>query len=104
MPRTARLDAPGVLHHVMIRGIERREIFRNNKDQEDFIERLKVLCPETETNCYAWAFLSNHAHFLFRTGRGSVSGLMRRLLTGYAFAIKNVRKIYVFCEVLNQRK
>jgi len=88
----------------MIRGIERREIFRNNKDQEDFIERLKVLCPETETNCYAWAFLSNHAHFLFRTGRGSVSGLMRRLLTGYAFAIKNVRKIYVFCEVLNQRK
>jgi len=39
MPRTARLDAPGVLHHIMIRGIERRKIFRNNKDREDFIER-----------------------------------------------------------------
>jgi hypothetical protein len=26
VPRTARIDAPGVLHHVMIRGIERRKI------------------------------------------------------------------------------
>ncbi len=83
MPRTARLDAPGVLHHVMIRGIERRKIFRTNKDREDFIERLEILCPETKTNCYAWAFISNHAHFLFRTGKEPLSILMRRLLTGY---------------------
>jgi REP element-mobilizing transposase RayT len=68
MPRTARLDAPGVFHHVMIRGIERRKIFRNNKDREDFLERLARLLPETRTVCYGWAFLSNHAHFLFRTG------------------------------------
>ena len=33
MPRLARLDAPGVLHHIMIRGIERRKIFINNKDR-----------------------------------------------------------------------
>jgi len=83
MPRTARLDAPGVLHHVMIRGIERRKIFRNDKDRQDFIERLEVLCPLTQTSCYAWAFLSNHAHFLFRTGTAPLSTLMRRLLTGY---------------------
>ena len=67
MPRTARLDAPGVLHHVMIRGIERRKIFRSNKDREDFIERLEILCPGTHTTCYAWAFMPDHAHFLFRT-------------------------------------
>jgi len=48
MPRTARLDAPGVLHHIMIWGIERRKIFRNNKDREDFIERLEILCPEMQ--------------------------------------------------------
>jgi hypothetical protein len=28
MPRSARLDAPGAVHHVIIRGIERRKIFR----------------------------------------------------------------------------
>ena len=89
MPRTARLDAPGVLHHVMIRGIERRKIFRNNNDREDFIERLAVLCPATQTSCYAWAFLSNHAHFLFRTGTAPLSKLMRRLLTGYVIGFNH---------------
>jgi len=68
MPRLARLDAPGVLHHVMIRGIERREICRDNKDREDFIERLSRLLPETETACYGWCIMTNHAHFLFRSG------------------------------------
>jgi len=83
MPRQARLDAPGVLHHVIIMGIERRKIFRDDKDRDNFIERLETLLPETHTSCYAWALLSNHAHFLFRTGDKSLSTLMRRLLTGY---------------------
>ena len=55
MPRAARLDAPGVLRHVMIRGIERRLIFRNNKDREDFIERLEALCSAMQISCYTWA-------------------------------------------------
>jgi len=83
MPRLARLDAPGVLHHIIIRGIERRKIFRDNKDRNNFIDRLSDLLPATQTTCYAWAFIPNHAHFLFRSS-GKISTLMRRLLTGYA--------------------
>ena len=60
MPGLARLDAPGVLHHIMIRGIERRKTFRDNKDRDDFIERLSIILPETDTSCYAWALMSNH--------------------------------------------
>ena len=82
MPGLARLDAPGVIHHVMIRGIERRKIFRNNKDRNDMMDRLTDLLPATNTTCYAWAFLSNHAHFLFRSGDTGLSTLMRRLLIG----------------------
>ena len=48
MPRSSRLDAPGVLHHIMIRGIERRKIFKNDKDHEDFLDRLSILLPETK--------------------------------------------------------
>jgi len=40
MPRSARLDVPNVLQHVMARGIEGREIFRDKKDQEEFLRRL----------------------------------------------------------------
>jgi len=50
MPRTARLDAPGVLHHVMIQGIESRKLFRNNKDREDFIKRLEILLKDKLLN------------------------------------------------------
>jgi len=78
MPRLARLDAPGVLHHVIIRGIERRKIFRDNKDRNNLLDRLSDLLPATKTACYAWALLSNHAHILFRTGVIPLSDLMRR--------------------------
>jgi len=57
MPRQARLDAPDVLHHVMIRGIEGQKIFRKDKDRKDFLDRLENLLPKTETACYAWAFM-----------------------------------------------
>ena len=92
MPRIARLDTPGLLHHVMIRGIERRKIFNDDKDRENFIERLSALLPETKTQCYAWTFLSNHAHFLLRSGPAGIAALMRRLLTGYAVSYNRRHK------------
>ena len=49
MPGKARLDAPGVLHHIIIRGIERRKIFSDDRDKDNFIERLATLLPETKT-------------------------------------------------------
>ena len=47
MPRQARLDAPGLLQHVMARGIERREIFKDDQDRQSFLERLAVILEET---------------------------------------------------------
>jgi REP element-mobilizing transposase RayT len=84
MPRNARIDAPGALHHVIIRGIERRKIFRSDYDRKNFLNRLPDLVFETRTNCYAWAMLDNHVHLLLRTGSAPISVFMSRLLTGYA--------------------
>ena len=84
MPRLARLDAPGVLQHIMIRGIERRAIFRDDQDRQDFLNRLAVLLPMSQTQCYAWVLMKNHVHLLLRSGVTGISQLMRRLLTGYA--------------------
>jgi hypothetical protein len=74
--------AHGVLHHIRIKGIERRKIFRNKKDREEFLDCLGNLLPETQTTCYEWAFLPNHARFLFRTGQVPLATLVRRLLSG----------------------
>jgi hypothetical protein len=61
MLRIARLDSPGLLHHVMIRGIERRKIFKDDKDRENLIERLSILLPETKTLsiCSIWGQIFN---------------------------------------------
>ena len=94
MPRLARLDAPAVLHHIIIRGIERRKIFRDNHDRENLLERLGQLLLDTRTGCYAWAFLANHAHLLLRTGKVPIATLMRRLLTGYVVSFNRRHKRY----------
>lgn len=84
MPRQARLDAPGVLHHVMARGIEQGLIFRNYHDREDFIWRLSELALKQAWTVYAWALMPNHFHLLVRTGKKPLSRNMRALMSGYA--------------------
>jgi REP element-mobilizing transposase RayT len=84
MPRKARIDAPGAVHHIMARGIERRSIFRHDEDRDDFLDRLNRILTETQTPCYAWALMPNHFHLVLRTGVVPISNVMRRLLTGYA--------------------
>jgi REP element-mobilizing transposase RayT/DNA-binding CsgD family transcriptional regulator len=84
MPRKARIDAPGALHHIIIRGIERRRIFFDDKDRDNFVDRFGDIVTDTETFCFGWALMPNHAHLLLRTGKTSLSTVMCRLLTGYA--------------------
>jgi REP element-mobilizing transposase RayT len=84
MPRKARIDAPGAVHHIMARGIEGRSIFRHDQDRDDFLDRLNRILTETQTACYAWALMPNHFHLLLRTGTVPISNIMRRLLSGYA--------------------
>jgi len=84
MPRRARLDAPGTLHHVIVRGIEKRRIVNDVADRKNFVKRLAELSADTKTSIYAWALMTNHAHILLRSSQMGLSGFMRRLLTGYA--------------------
>jgi putative transposase len=84
MPRRSRIDAPEAVHHIIIRGIERGVIFRDDEDRDSFLDRLGVILLETATPCYSWSLLGNHGHFLLRTGEYPIAHVMRRLLTGYA--------------------
>lgn len=86
MPRAARLDTPGTLHHVILRGIERRQIVNDVDDRRHFVDRLGQLALALQTAIYAWALLSTHAHLVVRSGPDGLPTFMRRLLTGYAQA------------------
>jgi REP element-mobilizing transposase RayT len=84
MPRTARIDIPDILQHVIVRGIERRDIFLDDDDRRLFVERFSKHLAQTGTECLAWALLSNHFHLLLRPQATKLTLFMRRLLTGYA--------------------
>lgn len=84
MPRKPRIDAPEALHHIIIKGIKKRKIFRDDIDRVNFLERLERILTGTSTSCYAWALIPNHAHLLLQTGAVPIATVMRRLLTGYA--------------------
>jgi len=98
LPRKARLDAEGAIHHVIIRGIEQRRIFDDDGDRRSFISRMAKVALESETTIYSWALLPNHAHVLMRSGPLGISKFMRRLLTGYAvyYNRRHERQGYLF--------
>ncbi len=84
MPRQARLDAPGTLHHVMIRGTERQRIFREDKDRQHFLSQIARISEDTGARILAWVLMDSHVHILMFSGPAGISKFMRRLLTGYA--------------------
>ncbi len=84
MPRQARLDVPGALHHIMIRGIDKTNIFRDDDDKTRFLERLGQTVLEGKCTVYAWVLMDNHIHILFKSGKAGISTVMRKLLTWYA--------------------
>ena len=84
MPRQARLDAPGALHHIIVRGINKAPIFKDDQDRGRFLERLGENVLQGQCTVHAWVLMTNHIHLLFKSGKDGISAVMRKQLTWYA--------------------
>lgn len=84
MPRLPRLDIPGAVQHVICRGIERREIFIDEKDYRHMLGLLSRFQTKEGVHIYAFVLMPNHAHLLVRPLNMPLSTFMRKLLTSYA--------------------
>jgi len=62
-------QAPGALHHIAIRGIERKAVFTHQKDYDDFLDRMGSILRDSSTGCSAWALMTNHLHLSGHRGR-----------------------------------
>jgi REP element-mobilizing transposase RayT len=96
MPRRSKIDAPGALHHIIVRGIERSTIFKDNTDRLNFLDRRGAIIQETKTCCLAWALIPNHFHLLVKTGDVPMAVLSRQLnlsISGISLSVKRGEKI-----------
>ena len=64
MPRGPRLDAPGVLHHAMARGLECCALFRDDRGRSALVRRLAARADAHAWTISTWALLPNHVHRL----------------------------------------
>ncbi|MBW1900025.1 MAG: hypothetical protein JRJ20_00155, partial [Deltaproteobacteria bacterium] len=49
-------------HHIIVSGIERKTIFIDNADRDNFLERLKNILTDSDTSYFAWALIPHHFH------------------------------------------
>jgi REP element-mobilizing transposase RayT len=79
MARPLRIEYPGAFYHVINRGLERREIFRTNKDYEYFLDLLDNLHEKYGLWVHSYCLMPNHYHLFIETPNGGLSKAMRQL-------------------------
>jgi hypothetical protein len=92
MPRQSRLDTPGVLQHVIVRGIEKRKIFLDDTDRDMFVKRFADLLKSTGTECLAWALLPNHSVREMGKSGAEVGAVLNMKRSGVCLAARRGEK------------
>ncbi len=80
MPRKAIIDTACALHHIILRGIERRKIFWDDAVRDSFVNPLGQVLIELHTDCFAWSLIPDHVYLLLHTGLTKPAWLAMGLL------------------------
>ena len=83
MPRSERKRSKTGIYHVMVRGVNRQEIFQDGEDSQKYLEILEHVKNTTGCKVYGYCLMGNHAHLLIKEGNDSISKVMRRIGTSY---------------------
>jgi putative transposase len=85
LPRVARKLSNSGMYHVMVRGINRQDVFLDTEDVVRYLQTLQELKKDSSFSLYAYCFMSNHVHLLIKEGSIPLGLLMRRLGSSYVF-------------------
>jgi len=98
MPRTSRKLSETGIYHVMLRGIDRLQLFYDEEDHLVFLERLARYKDACRFSLLAFALMGNHVHLLIREGEQGISEDIKGLATSYAhwYNTKYGRSGYLF--------
>ena len=85
MPRTAREKSETGIYHVIVRGINRQDIFHDDEDRKRYLDTLKRITMENAAEILGYCIMSNHIHLIIKEGEAGISLLMKRLGASYAY-------------------
>ncbi len=85
MTRQPRIKSQTGIYHIMFRGINRQNIFEEERDYQKFMELLINTKQELELKIFAYCILPNHGHLLMQEKElGNISTAMHKILTTFA--------------------
>jgi REP-associated tyrosine transposase len=98
MARQPRIEYPGALYHVISRGIERRDLFRDDTDRKRYLFYLERAVERFKCRIFGYCLMGNHVHLAIETGKIPLSRIMRSINTSYAgyFNTRHRRSGYLF--------
>lgn len=85
MPRAARKKSSTGIYHIMLRGINRQQIFEDEKDREHFLETLESYKDQCGYTIYAYCLMGNHVHILIKEGKEDLALVFRRIAGSYVY-------------------
>lgn len=85
MPRRAREKSGSGVYHIMVRGINREDIFTDEQDRQNYLSTLKKYKDICGYEVYGYCLMSNHVHLLLREGTESIGQAMKRIGARYVY-------------------
>ncbi|WP_432662549.1 transposase [Wukongibacter baidiensis] len=85
MVRKAREKSSTGIYHIMLRGINKQDIFNDDEDRMKFIETLEKYKKVSEYEVYGYCLMSNHIHLLIKEGKEPISNTMKRIGVSYVY-------------------
>lgn len=84
MPRVARIKSNTEIYHIMLRGIDKRNIFLQQSDYQKFIYYISKAKEKSSFTLYAYCLMTNHVHILLKPEAEEIGNIVRRIAVGYA--------------------
>jgi len=98
MGRQLRIEYPGAHYHVTSRGSERKDVFKSQKDREQFLRYLESAVSRYDAVIHSYCLMSNHYHLLLETPAGNLSKIMQHINGAYTnyYNVKRKRSGHLF--------
>jgi putative transposase len=92
MPRTARVVVPGMPHHLILRGNNRRRLFSYSSDYERFLSYLRRALAKSGVRLHGLSLMPNHIHLIVRPADAAALSLFVKLIAQRYAQTRNFRR------------